>query len=209
MSNENELDEIIGFYTEAYEEGWYRSTKNTHQHRKGDARRYAASVCPTGQKLVMAHIAYLNKKTGETPEVIAGRELVTRIRQLCVKFRQEILSSDTSPVVAPAITLNGNGHKAARDIPEPKAKRPKSTRDKFEAACALGFVPQNNIAAALLGVDESYASRLRSGLSGKYKFTQVDNGYMVAPRRSKQDLAIEAIEVEMAALSKKLAAIRR
>ncbi|MCA9800323.1 MAG: hypothetical protein KC474_12310, partial [Cyanobacteria bacterium HKST-UBA04] len=194
-NNKNTLDysNVVEFYLSAYEEGWSRTTKNTYGHRKADAKRYADSVCPEGLDLIKASLDYAkNGGLYESPEVLAGRKIVAGIKSSCFAHKNDDDDDDDDDDVV--VVVNGN------------VRSEKTTREKFEAACALGFIPSNSVLSALLDIDPSYASRLRTG-QDNYTFAQVENGYSVTLKSTEKDIAIKDLKAQMAAMSKKLASL--
>lgn len=190
MSN-NDLQNVVEFYLAAYREGWQRSTKNTYPHRKCDAKRYADSICPSAVALRKAYMKFIKAGASMAPasaEAKSGRILVDGIRAICTEYR-----AAPEPVTPPA----SNGIY--------KEQKPATARDKYEAACRLGFVPSAVIAAALLDVDPSYPNQLRRLLAAAYDFVPVEEGYKVVPKRTKKQLEIDELKAEIDRLADKLA----
>jgi hypothetical protein len=126
-----------------------------------------------------------NKGEKPTPEQLEGQKFYSRIGVVVLKYMK-------------------NGRYMSE-----KNTKDNSIKERFEEACRMGFVPETDIAAVLLGCHPTYPMKLMRE-SELFSFKRIGNGYQVTEKEDlKKKKRISELETQMEQMMKELQELKK
>lgn len=190
-----EQRDLIDLYRQAYAEGYYKSTLPTHTGKVRDAKKYANEIFPEIPEAVLKYRQYSlarkdNPNLEKTPQTELGNLIVHNLRRLIPKSRRPVINK--KPIMLTTDELKEKrGHGVKKSIEDWIAKN--------------DFIPTDEFIAHITGVTYEHSRDTRADLRKLgYDFEEIEYGWKVNKRPSKEKTIEEMSKDEVVAMLRKL-----
>lgn len=191
---QKEQRDLIDLYRQAYSEGYFKSTLPTHTGKTREAKLYANEIFPEVPAAIQQYRNYSiakkdNPDIEKTPQIELGNLIVHNLRHLIPKSKR--------PAIKKRYTLNPI---------EAKERKWRGMKGGIESWIVDNdFIPTDEFISHVTGITYEHIRDTRADLRKiGYDFEQLEYGWKVTKRPSREKTIEEMSKEEVVAMLRKL-----